>query len=213
MKAYCPYDISGICVDPLNNGKVVYMHIDTLSKVKNQQGYNLVFLKIDFSKNPQIIAQIENEVSEENLNIVELDVVLAKHKNFLNSIWSLVMFLPLFSLATATVSLLSYLMLSISGQQHEFGVMRALGAKPKSIMKIVFSQALIIILVSEAIGVFVGLFITFGFLIPEPIISQSTIISVSATLLVILCFLCISSMYPTRSAVKKQLLTHFLQAN
>jgi putative ABC transport system permease protein len=115
----------------------------------------------------------------------------------------LIMLLPLFSLATAAVSLLSYLMLSISGQQHEFGVMRALGAKPRSIIKIVFSQASIIILVSGAIGISVGLFLTFRFLIPDPVISRSTFISVSAWLLAILGLLCVSSLYPALKAVKK----------
>jgi ABC-type antimicrobial peptide transport system permease subunit len=198
-----PYTIVGVCVDPLNNGKVVYMPLETLYRDLGQDGYNLLFLQVDASENPQVLAQIENEVSGENLNVVELDTILDKHVNFLNNIWSLVMFLPLFSLATAAISLLSYLMLSISGQQHEFGIMRALGAKPRSIMKIVFSQALIIILVSGAIGITVGLFITFAFLIPDPVISQSTLISVSAWLIMILGLLCASSFYPALKAVKK----------
>jgi ABC-type antimicrobial peptide transport system permease subunit len=198
-----PYDIVGVCVDPLNNGKVVYMPLETLYNDIEQSGYNLLFLQVDASENLQILAQIEDEASAENLNVVELDTVLDKHVNFLNNIWSLVMFLPLFSLATAAISLLSYLMLSISGQQHEFGVMRALGAKPRSIMKIVFSQALIIILVSGTIGISAGLFITFRFLIPDPVISHFTIISVSSWITLILALLCASSMYPALKAVKK----------
>jgi ABC-type antimicrobial peptide transport system permease subunit len=197
------YGIVGICVDPLNNGKVVYMPLESLYNDLGQQGYNLLFLQIDSSEKSQVLAKIENEISGENLNIVELDQILDKHVNFLNSIWSLVMFLPLFSLATAAISLLSYLMLSISSQQHEFGIMRALGAKPKSIMKIVFSQALLIILVSAAIGISIGLFITFSFLIPEPIISQSTLISVAGWLVLILVILCLSGLYPAMKAVKK----------
>jgi len=198
-----PYDIVGVCVDPLNNGKVVYMPLETLYKDLDQHGYNLLFLQIDASEKSQVLARIENEVSGEKLKVVELDTILDKHVNFLNNIWSLVMFLPFFSLATAAISLLSYLMLSISGQQHEFGIMRALGAKPRTIMKIVFCQALIIILVSGAIGISVGLLITFGFLIPDPVISQSTLISVSAWLVVILGLLCASSLYPALKAVKK----------
>jgi len=89
------------------------------------------------------------------------------------------MFLPIFSLPTAAVSILSYLMRSISGQQHEFGIIKALGAKPRGIIKIFFSQALLIIMVSGATGISAGLLITFGFLIPDPVISQSSIISVS----------------------------------
>jgi ABC-type antimicrobial peptide transport system permease subunit len=197
------FDIVGVCVDPLNNGKVVYMPLDELSTELGQDRHNLLFLKIDTTEKSQAISKIENEISGEKWNIVELGQILDKHVTFLNNIWSRVMFLPFFSLATATISLLSYLMLSISGQQHEFGIMRALGAKPRSIMKIVFSQALTIIIISGAIGISVGLLITFGFLIPDPVISQSTLISVSTWLLVILGLLCASSLYPALKAVKK----------
>ena len=161
------------------------------------------FLQIDPQENPQVIAQIETEATKENLSVVELDTVVDKHVNFLSNIWYLVMFLPLSSLATAAVSLLSYLMLSISGQQHEFGIMRALGAKPRAIIKVAFSQALLIIMVSGATGIAAGLFITFGFLIPDPVISQSTVISVSTWLIVILGLICASSLYPAVKAVKK----------
>ncbi len=189
------------------------MPLDELSTELRQDGYNLLFLKIDPTEKSQAISKIENEILGEKWNLVELSQILDKHVTFLNNIWSRVMFLPLFSLATATISLLSYLMLSISGQQHEFGIMRALGAKPRSIMKIVFSQALIIIIISGAIGISVGLLITFGFLIPDPVISQSTLISVSTWLLVILGLLCASSMYPALKAVKKRLLKLFLQSS
>jgi ABC-type antimicrobial peptide transport system permease subunit len=198
-----PYSIVGVCVDPLNNGKVVYMPLYTLYKDVGQHEYNLLFLQVDASETMQVLSQIENEASAENLKVVELDAVLDRHVNFLGSIWSLVMFLPLFSLATAAISLLSYLMLSISGQQHEFGIMRALGAKPRSIMKIVFSQALIIVLVSGAIGISAGIFITFRFMIPDPILSQTTLISVSAGLFAVLGLLCVLSLYPALKAMKK----------
>jgi ABC-type antimicrobial peptide transport system permease subunit len=198
-----PYGIVGVCVDPLNNGKVVYMPLKTLYRDMGQHGYNLLLLQVDASDRLQVLAQIEKLAADENLKVVELDAILDKHVDFLDSIWSLVMLLPLFSLATAAISLLSYLMLSVSGQQREFGVMRALGAKPGSIMKIVFSQAAIIILVSGAIGISAGLFLTFRFLIPDPVLSQATLISVSAGLLAVLGLLCVCSLYPALKAVKK----------
>jgi putative ABC transport system permease protein len=181
----------------------VYAPLNALSIGLGQSGYNLLFLKIDPSENLQVLNEIENEISEKNLELVELNEVLGKHTNFVNHIWSFVMFLPLFSLATATLCLISYLMLSISGQQREFGIMRALGAKPRSIMKIVFAQALFITLVSGAIGISVGLFVTFVFLIPEPFVSQYTLVSVAGWLVFALSLLCLSSLYPAINAVKK----------
>jgi len=196
------FDIVGVCLDPLNNGKVVYVPLNTLSTALGQPGYNLIFLKIDPSES-QVLDKIKSEISGTNLEVVELNEILSKHVNFLNHIWSFVMFLPLFSLVTATLCLLSYLMLSIAGQQREFGIMRALGAKPRSVVKIIFMQALLITLVSGAIGISVGLFVTFAFLIPEPVISNYTLVSVAGWLLLTLALLCLSSLYPARKAVKK----------
>ena len=197
------FDIVGVCLDPLNNGKVVYMPLHALSAELGQAGYNLVFVKIDPSERLQVLAEIENRISSENLEVVELNEILGRHLSFLSNIWSLVMFLPLFSLVTATLCLLSYLMLSIAGQQREFGIMRALGAKPRRIMKVIFVQALLIVLIAGTIGVSVGLLVTFVFLIPEPVISQQTLVSVAGLLFLVLCLLCLSSLYPAVKAVKK----------
>jgi len=117
------------------------------------------------------------------------------------------MFLPLFSLATATLCLLSYLMLSVAGQQREFGIMRALGAKPRNVVKIVFTQALLVTLISSVIGISVGLIVTFAFLIPEPVISQNTLVLVAGGLLLSLSLLCLSSLYPALKAVKRSVVS------
>jgi len=98
------------------------------------------------------------------------------------------------------------MMLSVTGQQREFGIMRALGAKPKAILKIVFTEAFIVTLISGAIGVFIGLFFTFVFLIPEPIISHFTLFSVAGWLFLALSFLCLSSLYPAAKVVKKSII-------
>lgn len=199
------YDIVGVCVDPLNNGKVVYLPLTTLFEDLGVVGYNLVLIDVKASVRPSVFVDIKEELWSENLSFVELEPIMEKHANFLKSIWSLVMFLPFFSLVTAVLCLLSYLMLSISSQQHELGIMRALGAKPKSIRNIVFCQGLLIVSISCSIGVAVGLFITSMFFIPDPVITQYTTLSVLAWLLFVLGFLCTFSLYPAIQASKKKI--------
>ncbi len=200
------FQVAGVCLDPLNNGNVVYIPLNALSTLLDDQpNYNLLFLKIDPLRRLQVLAEIEKQISGSMLEPLELNETLAKHMDFLGHTWSFVMFLPLFSLATATLCLLSYMMLSIAGQQKEFGIMRALGAKPKMIVRIVLLEALVITLISGAIGIFVGLFFTFVFLIPEAIISYFTLVSVAGGLLLALCLLCLSSLYPAMKVLKKSI--------
>jgi len=200
------FQIAGVCLDPLNNGNVVYVPLEALSTlVDGQPKCNLVFLKIDPSKRLQVLAEINEKVSGTMLEPVELNEILGNHLDFLGYVWSFAMFLPLFSLATATLCLLSYMMLSVTGQQREFGIMRAMGAKPKAVVKIVFTEALMVTSISGAIGTFVGLFFTFVFLIPEPIISHFTIVPVVGFLVLALGLLCLSSLYPAAKVLKKSI--------
>ncbi len=151
-----PYEIQGICVDPLNNGKVVYVPQATLYNISPYAGQNIVLIQINQSINQQVVPQIEKIANTQNLNIVKLDSILDKYINFLDKIWSLIILLPLFSLTAGSLSLMSYLIVSISEQQKEFGIMRALGTKPKSILKIVFYQASLILTVSGTLGYQLG---------------------------------------------------------
>jgi ABC-type antimicrobial peptide transport system permease subunit len=196
-----PYYISGVCVDPLNNGKVVYLPIETMQTDTGITWYNLVFVQID-PTDTQVFDELEKMASEQNFSAINLDSVVKKHTSFLNNIWSLVMLLPIFTLMTATVALFSYITLSVSGQQHEYGIMKALGAKQKTIIKLIFCQGTLIILISGLIGVFAGLFITFEFLLLDPVISISSVLSVITLLSVILGILCISSLYPALKTAK-----------
>jgi len=196
------FTIAGVCLDPLNNGKVVYVPLKTLLP-QDQSCYNLLLLKIESSLYSQVVTEIETNISGTRLELLELNGVLEKHLGFLNIVWSSIMLLPLLSLVTAIICLLSYMMLSVAGQQHEFGVMRALGTKPKGILKIVLAQALIIVLISGTAGVFIGLVIAFVFLIPEPILTFQNIVTIAAWMLLASGILSLSSLYPAAKVVKK----------
>ena len=196
------FDIAGVCLDPLDNGDVVYVPFKALSKLVNQTVCNVLLLEIDPSNRSEVLSEIK-EICWTNLRVLELDGILEKHLSFLNLLWSSVMLLPLFSLVNATICLISYMMLNITGQQREFGIMRAIGAKPNAVIKMIFTQALIVTLVSGAIGILAGFFVTFVFLIPDPVISYFTIILIVGWLLIALSCLSLSSLYPAVKTVKK----------
>jgi ABC-type antimicrobial peptide transport system permease subunit len=201
-----PYEIVGICVDQLNNGKVVYLPLAKLYESIGHEGmYNIIFVQSNPS-DKQLISQIMDTVSTDNLTVIELDTDLAKHVSFLNNIWSLVIFLPMFSVATVTLSLLSYVLLSVSEQKNDLSIMNALGATRKTIVKTVVTQFSLIILTSGAIGITVGALISFKFLIPNPVISQSTLSYAIIGILAILATLCTISVFPALKAGKKPVL-------
>lgn len=197
------FEIAGVCLDPLNKGYVAYVPLETLSTLVNRTGYNLLFLRIDPSKRPETVSYIEGVLSETDFELRELNEVLDKHIGFLNRLWSLVMFLPLLSLVTAVLCLLSYTMLSVTGEQRELGIMRALGAKPGTILKIVLTETSLLVLISGAIGITAGTLVTWLFLIPEPVISPLSLALTFGWLLLALVVISLTSLYPAIRVAKQ----------
>jgi len=196
------FGIAGVCQDPLNNGNVVYVPLEALRSLTGQYEYNVVFLQIDPSRISETLAKIREAFAGTELEISELNEVLQKHLSLLNTAWSLVTLPPLFSLITAVLCLSGYMTLLISTQRRDLTIMRAVGAKTRTVIMIVVMQALIIVLVSGAIGLSIGLLISF-FLLPEPVISSASIIPILLGFFIALAFLGLCSLYPIVRTVNK----------
>ena len=67
----------------------------------------------------------------------------------------------------------------------------------------VLTQAFIVVMISGTTGVLIGLIITFTFLIPEPIITLHSTLTIVAWLLLVLGTLSLSSLYPAMKVLKK----------
>jgi ABC-type antimicrobial peptide transport system permease subunit len=209
------FKIISVCLDPINNGNVTYVPIKTLQNTTGISKPNYIMIKIEPSANHQnILNQISEEVNTENseFKIFELNEILENNLTYLNHLWSTVMILPICSLISAFFSLMGFLLLVTTEQYQEFGVIKALGAKSKTILNIVSTQVLVVLLTSFAVGLSFGIIITLMILIPEPIITSYTILEISGWLLAILITIYIFSHFPILKSAKKpikELLTHF----
>jgi ABC-type antimicrobial peptide transport system permease subunit len=206
------FPITGVCIDPLNNGNVTYVPLKDLQNITGVLQPNIIMVEIDSAANQkeildEINAAIANTVSStESIEVTPLDSIVAKQSGFLNSIWSTLMLLPLLSLAAAAFSLIGYVALTVSEQRQEFGILRAVGARPRTVGKIVMLQNLLVLLSSWAAGVALGVITTLLILIPQPIVTSSTVIELSAWLLVAVTVLFASSLYPALALTRKPIL-------
>jgi len=200
------FAVVGVCLDPVNNGNVTYVPLKVLQNITGISKPNLIMIKIDPLFNcTQVLTQIKAEIGSINsdFEVFELNEILNKNLELLGFIWSTIMFLPLFSLASASLCLIGYVMLAIAEQRQEFGVLRAVGATPKTVVKIVSGQSLMVLLSSCAIGIAFGIIITLLILVPEPLITVYTVIEIAGWLLIALAATFIFSLYPAIRFAKK----------
>jgi len=203
------FKITGICLDPINNGNVTYVPLKNLENITGISNPNIALVSVDDSANySATLAQIQNRLKNTNpeLTAVGLNHVLDKNVNFLSSLWSVVMFLPSFALAAATLCLISYHMLTIEEQHQEFAILRATGAKPRIVIAILSVQSLTVLLSSFAVGTSIGTIVTLLILTTNPVVSTFTILSISAWLVSALLGMFLLSLYPAVRFARKPLL-------
>ncbi len=197
------FNITGVCIDPMNNGEVIYAPISTLSSLHGEHGYNLLLLQIDSRSRPETLSRIEAKINETDLVFLDLTTILDSHIRFLDYTWSIALPLSLSSLLNAVFCLLGYMALALMSQRRDLGIMRALGAKPRTMIKMLFSQSLMLVIISGAVGVSLGLVVTFAFFIPEATISQASLPIVAGSILLVLGVMSISGVYPAINMTKK----------
>jgi ABC-type antimicrobial peptide transport system permease subunit len=203
------FSIVGVCFDPINNGKVIYVPIQKLQNMTGASNPNIVFVKLDpLVDRTAALRLIEEAVKSINsdVTVFELSVVLKKSLEFLDSTWLTVMFLPLFTLASATLCLVAYIMLAVDEQRQEFAILRATGAKPKTVITILAIQSIVVLLSSCAVGISLGIITTLLILVPHPVVTSITVIEVAAWLFVALIGMLLLSLYPAAKFARTPLL-------
>lgn len=202
------FKVTGVCIDPINNGNVTYVPLKILQNGTGILKPNIVMVKVDSANRAEVLEQIRTTVENAgpDFKVFELNEMLDENLRFLGHVWSTLMFLPLFSLVAASLCLIGYVILAISEQREELGVLRALGTKPKTVAKIVSEQSFIILLSSCGAGIPIGIILTLLILIPEPIVTSYVVLEIAGWLLISLLVIFVSSLYPAVKFARKPIL-------
>ena len=204
-----PFKVVGLCVDPINNGFVTFIPLTKLESVTNMSSPNVALVQLAPAVDrTAVIKQMQERLATVNpdLMVFELKEALEQNVGFLAALWSVVMFLPLFSLVAATLCLIAYLVLAIDEQHQEFAVLRAMGAKPKTVVTILAVQSLIVLISSVAVGISLGVIITLMILIPHPVVTTFTILEIAGWLLTALGGMFLLSLWPAVRFARKPIL-------
>ncbi len=202
-------NVVGVCLDPVNNGIVAYVPLEMLESLNDVSDPNVVLVQLDSSVDrSSVVTQIQEHLADVHLNLAvfELDEPLEKNVGFLGAIWSVIMFLPLFSLVAATLCLIGYLVLAINEQRREFAVLRAMGAKPKTVVAMLAVQSLIVLLSSFGVGISFGVIITLMILMAQPVVTSFTVLEIAGWLFAALGGMFLLSLWPAVRFAKKPIL-------
>jgi len=201
--------VVGVCLDPINNGNVTYIPLRTLRSIAGINKPNILLVRIDPSADRlQVLNAIKSKIkaSSPDFELSELNQELDKAVGFLANIWSMVMLIPSSVSAAASLCLIGYVVLSVDEQRQEFGILRAIGTKPNTIVKIVSTQNFLVLLSSYAVGLCLGIIVTLLILIPEPLVTDYTIMEIAGWLVAVFVLIFVVALFPVLRFAKKPIL-------
>jgi ABC-type antimicrobial peptide transport system permease subunit len=200
MFSNASFHVSGVCVDPINNGKVIYIHMKALASFCGVSGSNILLIRLDPSADRSVVLnRLKSVVAvlNGNFEVLELRETVEKNVGFLGYVWSMVATTPLFASVAAAFCLADYVALTTSQQKEEFGILRAVGARPKTILKILVAQNVIVLVSSFGAGLAVGLMFSLLFLIQKPFVSTYGLLEIFAGMISVLAVVFAFSLYPS----------------
>lgn len=201
------FSVSDIALDPINQGLVVYVPLDALQKLNSMTAQNLILVNV---QDAEAISKIESLAEQYNLNTLPLDKVHQSSLSNIDNIWVSILPFPILSVITTLIGMLNCLLVSFSGRQHDFGILRAMGAKGNYTAKIVLMESFAFVLPTAIVGIIIGLLFNFFFLLPNATISPQLLAACIGGLSLLLSSICfISTMVILR--LNRQLPTNLMQ--
>lgn len=177
------YNVRGAVVDPINAGRVLYAHVQTLQLNLGINGYNLFLLRA--TNDPSVLSAVSQLASSNGLVVGSQDAILNTNLAFLNATWSYIFLIPILTLALTCGILLSYLATNFSRRFNDYVILKVLGANVWYSLKLLLWEAWGVLAISMLIAIPVAWAVAIFFLDPDPSLSVadlelSTIVAASA---------------------------------
>jgi len=204
-----PFHISAVVIDSFYSGSAGYIDLSVMQGDLNftSNEINLLLLKVQSSEYSAVIGDIELIIQGnlgEDFSFVNLNQVFENNYSYLEILTLYPSLLIIMMAIISVFSLYNYQKGNILEKAKDFLIMRAVGAKYKSIKKILFLEAFYMIIPSLFLSMGIGMLINSLILFDKvhlPNISLPLIIT--GLLLIAFLFFNYISLYPILSKIKK----------
>ena len=156
------FHISGVVLDSFYSGFAGYVDLEVMQEDLNFSGQNinLLLLKIRPGEYDSVIDNIESIISGnlgDNFTYINLNQTFNDNLQYLNNLTLYPAFLIIVMAVISILSLYNYQKGSIMDKAKDFLIMKALGSKYKNIKKILFLEALYVIIPSLFLSLGIGM--------------------------------------------------------
>jgi ABC-type lipoprotein release transport system permease subunit len=203
------FHISGVSIDSFYSGFAGYISLDVMQEELNfsSNEINLLLLKINLGEYNNIIGEIQSIINDNlgaNFSFVNLNPTFENNYDFLNSLIIYPSMIIIIMAVISVISLYNYQKGNILEKAKDFLIMRAIGTKYKSIKRILFLEALYILIPSLLLSLGVGMILNSTILLYKAYLPHISIpFVIEGILFIAFSFFNYLSLFPILRRIKK----------
>jgi len=145
----------------------------------------------------------ERHYGEEDVTVITQDAVLQTFDKILSTLTYAVGGIAAISLVVAGIMIMNVMLVAVSQRTAEIGLLKALGASRRQIIRLILTEALLLTLIGAAAGFVIGIFGSWGIRLAFPDLqAYPPVWAMLASLLVALVTGLLFSLLPARKAAK-----------
>jgi ABC-type antimicrobial peptide transport system permease subunit len=156
------FHISGVVIDSFYSGSAGYIDLEVMQGELNFSAneINLLLLKIKPGEYNSVVGTIESIINNslgENFGFVNLNQIFQRNYDFLNSLTLYPILIIIMMAIISVITLYNYQKGNILEKAKDFLIMKAIGSKYKSIKRILFLEAIYILIPSLLLSLGIGM--------------------------------------------------------
>ncbi len=162
------YAVSGTLQQASSSGLTnfdywVFIPIESAREIYNATRSDLIFIKVDDPQNSENIAnQVEASLGKFKITLLVPLSFIKQVDNILNVVQVFLLAIASISLLVAGIGIMNITMVSVMERTKEIGILKAIGAKNRTVLSIFLAEALLIGILGGAIGIGTGYGLSFA---------------------------------------------------
>jgi len=203
------FHISGVVIDSFYSGFAGYIDLEVMQGELNfsSNEINLLLIKVKSGEYSKVIGDIESIISGnlgDNFSFVNLNQTFENNYEFLNNLTLYPSLIIIMMAIISIISLYNYQKGNILEKAKDFLIMRAVGSQNKSIKRILFLEAIYIIIPSLLLSLGIGMILNSAILLYRAYLPHISIpFIISGILFVAFLIFNYLSLFPILRKIKK----------
>ena len=152
------YDLKVVDIAENYIGNYIYMTKDLYQKKIGMFKLNIAYLKLDNSKNEEVVVRNLLNNNENILNYLSIKNSISMVKNMFVSLDKVVLIVVIFSLLLSIVVLYSLAYIIISERQREIATLKVLGFDDEEVDMYLLKEQVLIVVMGIILGLIIGIF-------------------------------------------------------